>query len=395
MKEFTIKPLNAECMKTCRTRVDNLTKPLYSLAKLEEMAVRLAGIFENEQPESISKGLIIFAGDTAVDGPQNHTKGHESKSVVARLAEGPSPTGAMAERLNAPLYVVDAGLEQDTTDLPKVIQKKVNNGSRFFGIHPAFENMSDVEALLEAGAQMADAMVAQLSEDMETQLGKGNVAQEGKDNVAQVGKDNVAQLGKEQVTQVHNAIGVGTIGERSLLSGLAITKAITNYDMAELLTDNECTLSIREKADRLEQTMKRYGLESADALTVLQSVGSPEIIMLTGFILKAASLHCAIVFDTAVTGAAVLAATKINPLVKDYVFPSVAYNEPVHKAQMKYLGFTTYLNYDLAVDEAVGSALGLSLLDASLHMLNDMKTFGEAEVTVAEDGPGNILQDGR
>lgn len=363
MKEFTIKPLHAECMKNCRIRVDNLTKPLYSLAKLEEIAVRLAGIFENEQPQSIAKSLIIFAGDTAVDGPQNHTKGHESKAVVARLAEGPSPTGAMAERLNAPLYVVDAGLEQDTTDLPNVILKKVNKGSRFFGIHPAFENMGDVEALLEAGAQMADEIVA--------------------------------QLGKDKVNQVHNAIGVGTIGERSLLSALAITKAATNYDMAELLTDNECTLSIREKADRLEQTMKRYGLEAADALTILQSVGSPEIIMLTGFLLKAAELHCAVVFDTAVTGAAVLAATKINPLVKDYVFPSVAYNEPVHKAQMKYLGFTTYLNYDLAVDEAVGSALGLSLLDASLHMLNDMKTFGEAEVTVAEDGPGNILQDGR
>ena len=355
MKAITIKPLNADCMKTCRTRVDNLTKPLYSLAKLEEMAVRLAGIFENEQPQSISKGLIVFAGDTAVDGPQNHTKGHESKAVVARLAEGSSPTGAMAERLNASLYVVDAGLEQKTTDLPKVIQKKVNNGSRFFGMHRAFENADDVEALLDAGAQLADEMVA----------------------------------------QGHNAIGVGTIGERSLLSALAITKAITNYDMAELLTDNECTLSIREKADRLEQTMKRYGLEAADALTVLKSVGSPEIIMLTGFLLKAAALHCTIVFDTAVTGAAVLAATKMNPLVKEYVFPSVAYNEPVHKAQMKYLGFTTYLNYNLAVDEAVGSALGLSLLDASLHMLNDMKTFGEAEVTVAEDGPGNILQDGR
>lgn len=358
MKEITVKPLNAECMTVCRTRVDNLTKPLYSLAKLEEMAVRLAGIFEKEQPESITKGLIIFAGDTAVDGPQNHTKGHESKAVVARLAQGLSPTGAMAERLNGPLYVVDAGLEQDTADLPNVIQKKVNNGSRFFGMHPAFENKSDVEALLEAGAQLADEMAA----------------------------------------RGINAVGVGTIGERSLLSALAITKAITKYDMAELLTDNECTLSIREKADRLQMTMSRYGLESADdvdAVAVLSAVGSPEIVMLTGFILKAASLHCAIVFDTAVTGAAVLAATQINPNVKGYVFPSVNYNEPVHKAQMKYLSFTTYLNYDLAVEEAVGSALGLSLLDASLCMLNDMKTFGEAQVTVAEDGPGNILQDGR
>ena len=54
----------------------------------------------------------------------------------------------------------------------------------------------------------------------------------------------------------------------------------------------------------------------------------------------------------------------------------------------------------LAVDFAVllGLALGespddgLSLLQASLHMLNDMKTFGEAQVHVAEDGPGALVQ---
>jgi len=34
------------------------------------------------------------------------------------------------------------------------------------------------------------------------------------------------------------------------------------------------------------------------------------------------------------------------------------------------------------------AALGLKLVDASLHMLNDMKTFSEAQVAVATDGPG-------
>ena len=34
------------------------------------------------------------------------------------------------------------------------------------------------------------------------------------------------------------------------------------------------------------------------------------------------------------------------------------------------------------------AALGLKLADASLHMLNDMKTFQEARVAVANDGPG-------
>ena len=47
------------------------------------------------------------------------------------------------------------------------------------------------------------------------------------------------------------------------------------------------------------------------------------------------------------------------------------------------------------MDEALGSTMGLSVLDAGMHMLNDMKTFGEASVNVAVDGPGSERQDGR
>ena len=40
-----------------------------------------------------------------------------------------------------------------------------------------------------------------------------------------------------------------------------------------------------------------------------------------------------------------------------------------------------------------GAVLGISLIHAALHVLNDMKTFGEAAVSVAEDGPGALVQD--
>ena len=43
--------------------------------------------------------------------------------------------------------------------------------------------------------------------------------------------------------------------------------------------------------------------------------------------------------------------------------------------------------------EGVGAVLGISLIHAALHVLNDMKTFGEVAVSVAEDGPGALVQD--
>ena len=50
------------------------------------------------------------------------------------------------------------------------------------------------------------------------------------------------------------------------------------------------------------------------------------------------------------------------------------------------------MHYDFTLAEGFGSAMGLSLLDASLDMLNVMKTFGEGGVDVAEDGPGKDRQ---
>ena len=95
-----------------------------------------------------------------------------------------------------------------------------------------------------------------------------------------------------------------------------------------------------------------------------------------------------VVFDNAVTGAAVLGAVTAYPEILNFVIPSVYYEEPVHQMQMQKLGMKSFLHYDFTEAEGYGSALGLSLMDAAIDMLNQMKTFGSAGVDVAEDGPG-------
>ena len=38
------------------------------------------------------------------------------------------------------------------------------------------------------------------------------------------------------------------------------------------------------------------------------------------------------------------------------------------------------------------ASLGFELIDASLHILNDMRTFAETKVATATDGPGALRQ---
>ena len=68
---------NQKVMESCRLYVDNLTKPLGSLGRMEDMAVRLAGILNDPKPAGVRKAVVIFAGDTAVDGPENKSTGYK------------------------------------------------------------------------------------------------------------------------------------------------------------------------------------------------------------------------------------------------------------------------------------------------------------------------------
>lgn len=129
----SIPKLNEDVMKACQLYVDNLIKPIHSLGKLEEMAVRIAGITGIVKPSYLSKALVIFGGDTAVDG-ENKTKGQLSHDEMKLVARGYGPVNVIARQLESPVYLIDAGLEKDTSDIEGVLTKKMIHGTHHAGL---------------------------------------------------------------------------------------------------------------------------------------------------------------------------------------------------------------------------------------------------------------------
>ena len=325
--------LQKEVMDACQLYVDNLIKPLHSLGRLEDMAVRIAGITGEVKPSYLSKAIVIFGGDTAVDG-ENKTKGQLSHDEMKLVAQGYGPVNVLARQMDAPVYLVDVGLEKDTSDIEGVLSKKLIHGTHQG--HPA----------------MDDEVVA-----------------------------GAISVGKTLASQGVQVVGLGNIGERSMLSALAVTTAIMKEDLQKASAKSGFALRLSDVGDF-----------SKDPVGTLAQVGSTEIAALFGLVVQAAREGIMVVFDNAVTGAAVLAAVTVYPDIKNYIFPSVYYEEPIHQMEMQKLGMKAFLHYDFTEAEGYGSALGLSLLDAAIDMLNQMKTFGSAGVAVAEDGPGKGRQ---
>jgi len=61
-----IRPLDQQLLAQTQTRLDNKTKPLGSLGRLEEFACRLVAITGQEQPDLSRKAIFTFAADHGV-----------------------------------------------------------------------------------------------------------------------------------------------------------------------------------------------------------------------------------------------------------------------------------------------------------------------------------------
>lgn len=136
----------------------------------------------------------------------------------------------------------------------------------------------------------------------------------------------------------------------------------------------------------------RWHLSGSVDLAASPAAGCPEIAALAGLILGAAAGGAAVVLDGTATALAALVAVRQDPAVRDYLVGSHREPDPDHEEALKLLRLPVYLDLGLKAPEGIGAALGISLLRAALHVLGDMKTFGEAGVHVAEDGPGALVQ---
>lgn len=351
MKEIisAISPLDRAAMEKCQERIDNLTKPLHSLEGFENLAVKLAGITKNPRPREFKASIILMAGD---EGINEEIKTEGAKQRVFEACQGLCPIQVLAEHVLAKLTIVDIGTNADLAGLP-ILHKKIAYGTKNIRKGRAM-TLAEARRAVEAGIQTA----------------------------------------KHEIAKGSSVLGVGAVRAEDSLGSLAVIAQYSNKPLAELtgLADNKTNFTRIQETKLLEEALKVNAPRASDPFDVMSKVGSFEIAGLVGVILGAAAGKRAIVLDGLLASAAALLAADLAPKAKEYLIGSHLVPRPAHKEALERLKLPAYLQHNLTLGQGVGAALGISLLRASLHMLNDMKTFNEAKVAVAEDGPGSLKQ---
>lgn len=261
----------------------------------------------------LRKAIVIAGGDTAVDG-QNETHGFVSFHEMRALSQGVGAVSAVARKINAPIYLVDTGLEQDTSSLRGVLVKKMRNGT-----HLGTPAMSVEEAKYAVSLGMS--------------------------------------VGKSLALQKVQAVALGNVGERCMLSALSVTTAVLKDDLQGSVFDK----SLKIQFDKLENFKE-------NPVSVLSKTGSTEIAMLFGLIVQSFREGIYVIFDNAVTGAAAFAAVTVYPEIIDNVISFADYDEPLYKIQAKKLNQKGILKYNFTKAQGLGSALGLELLESIISV---------------------------
>src|SRR5512147_1674074 len=120
------KALEAEAQK----RLDNLTKPLGSLGRLEEFARRVVSITGNKMPLLDKKVVFTFAGDHGIadEGVSAYPK-EVTPQMVLNFLRGGAGINVLARHAGAEVVVVDIGVNYDFNGVPGLVSRKVIRGT--------------------------------------------------------------------------------------------------------------------------------------------------------------------------------------------------------------------------------------------------------------------------
>jgi nicotinate-nucleotide--dimethylbenzimidazole phosphoribosyltransferase len=344
-----ILPLDAAVIAAARERVDTLTKPLHSLGRIEDLAVRLCAIAGGIPTHAFERRTILIgAGDHGVadDGVSAYPAEVTAQMVGGFLAEF-AAINAFARAVRAEVYVADFGVRTASPAHPRLIDVRCGPGTANLARGPAIAR-EHVEGVLDAGVAAFEAVRALAPFDV---------------------------------------IALGEMGIGNTTAAAAIVAALTGRSASEVVgrgtgIDDE---RLARKVRIVEGALGRF--DGRDWERVASEVGGYEIVGLAGVILSAARRRIPVVLDGYIVSAAALIAQAIAPAAIDYCIAAHRSSEPGHAAALEMLGLHPLLDLDLALGEASGAALALPLIEAAARMVREMKTFAEAGVATKDVGP--------
>ena len=324
--------------------LDNKTKPLGSLGRLEALALRIGEVLGTEAPALLQPQMLVCAGDhgLAAKGVSAFPSDVTWQMVENFLAGG-AAVSVLARQHGLQLTVVDCGVARP------IAQRETAPGAPRLLVHKVAPGTADASV---GPAMTAEQCAQAIANGMEVVRGLPG---------------NALLLGE---------MGIGNTSVASLLlarlAGLPlaeVTGAGAGLDAA----------GIERKRAVLQQALDANA-DATTPLAALAALGGYEVATLVGAVLQAAAERRVIVVDGFITSAAVLVASRLQPAVLQRCVFAHRSGERGHALMLAQMQAEPLLDLGLRLGEGSGAALAWPLLQSACAVLAEMASFESAGV---------------
>ena len=338
---MAIQPLDEGAMEQAAARQARLTKPAGSLGRLEDLAVRIAGMTGRTDPTLGDAVVFTLAADhgVAAEGVSAYPR-EVTAQMVLNFLRGGAAINVLAREVHARVVVADIGVDAELPPHPHLRAVKVRRGTGNITQGPAM-SIEEAHRAIEVGRRLVR------DERLDIAL-------------------------------------TGDMGIGNTTASAAVICALTKLDPGLVVgrgtgVDDE---GLERKLDAVRRALQVNAESIARGpIDALASVGGLEIAGLVGVILEAAEKRKPVIIDGFISGCAALVAAAIAPAATGYMVASHRSHERGHGAVLERLGLRPLLDLDLRLGEGTGAALALPVVRAAVRLLNEMATFDEAGVS--------------
>lgn len=340
-----IEPVDTAVAAAARAHIDELTKPLGALGRLEELAVRLSAIAGRLPDRPYTTPVILVAAADHGAGAENVSAypAEVTHQMVSAFTGGYAAINAFARAVGAELYVADFGIRERPMPHPLLLDARVGAGTANLARGPALGD-GQVEASLAAGIAVFERLFA---------------------------------------GRAYDVLALGEMGIANTTSAAAVVAALTGADARRVVGRGTGIddAGLERKVATVRTALARF--TERDWHAVAREVGGFEIVGMAGIMLAAARRRIPVVLDGFIVSAAALLACALAPATRDYLIAAHVSVEPGHRIALAALDLRPLLDLELRLGEGTGAALALPLIEAATRMSCEMKTFAQAGVATA------------
>jgi nicotinate-nucleotide--dimethylbenzimidazole phosphoribosyltransferase len=340
---------------TLHHTLNNKTKPLGSLGRIEDLALKIGQILGTDRPVLELPQMVVFAGDHGLTArgvsafPSDVTW-----QMVENFLAGGAAVSVLARQNGIALTVVDCGVKHDF----------------LAGLAPGAQR---------PGLQVRKARGAE----------RGTADSSAQRAMTPAQRDEALQHGMQLVQGLPgNALLLGEMGIGNTSAASLLLSRLAGLDIAQCTgagTGLDAPAVLR-KTEVLREVLARHA-DANTPLDALAALGGFEIATMVGAVLQAAAERRVIVVDGFIATSAVLVAHALQPLVLQRCVFAHRSGERGHEFMLQHLGVQALLDLGLRLGEGSGAALAWPLLQSACTILRDMASFASAGVSEKSTAP--------